>query len=299
MRAGGFNRVTSSQLLSVSYVTIFLLLISIPTFYAAMANEKKLVIWYGHKFSLETYICATIFIATAWSVFSTYRLMRYELQYDSWPITLALFGIWTTFQLLGFEGLRVGPTGGFATRVALLVFVILAYLALFSDHIELLRFRAIWHGWENRDWDKVLTRLPLWVPVTALAILAALVCDLSMIKSVTVYATDVPKKYNFIPTQNAIRDASQWATIIFLIRDILIVHLLFFNKSIKHPRQIAVIFLILAHVLIPQILIAAKSPSILYSFIWPVGPWSTAFALGEVLFVVYLLSRLFSRLRTT
>ncbi len=249
VRRGGPPQVTGCQVLAVLG-------------YAVVAGQIAALppMWFGLGVAAQPLSLALLAGAM---VLAVYRLMRFELMYSSIPWALPAFGIGLTVYLVGFGA------GGMAT--AFPVFAVLTYGALFSERKDITDARALLAAGRAGDWRGVGERLPMWLPVLALALPSGLIAGSAPLPFLTIGAV------------------STVAMAGFLARDVLIVLFVHLSRS-KRADQTALVYLVVLHALLPTLLKTTEATAGAASLFWPTGGGlSEASASVQVLLAVGLI----------
>jgi hypothetical protein len=213
--------------------------------------------WHGFEFDSGLFELVSLCTFLTWSIVAIYRLMREELKFRNIPWVWGLFVAYMMFYISGFiteknvpalVSLLSSPDGRENVQL-FLAFGIGAtstYLMLFADQINITRYRVLWNQIKLKHLTKIGEALPAWIVSLALTIITGIVLCISF--------DNYDALKQLIPLVVAI--------LLFILRDACILH--YFKFSLHNKRAIlaTIFYLAVLYILIPALLIAAKSPGI-------------------------------------
>jgi hypothetical protein len=207
--------------------------------------------WFNHQVSVHDFFIGTLFVFLAWTVWAIYRFMREALQFKNTPV---VWGLFVLFCMIYFAGLAKNDFSSWdssqlmqqfltnsSVSIAFFVGITCTYLNFFSESLNNIRYRTLFHHWYRNAWKKVNHSLPMWVVSIGLTLAAGF---LLVIASLTV-----------IPfTQSII--VFVISSILFLLRDTCIFHYFILNPNGRLPLLAALFYLGVFYLLVPNIIFA-------------------------------------------
>ena len=238
--------------------------------------------WYGFNARDEAFRLISLAVFVGWTWLGANRLMRHVLQYSNFPWAWATFVL---FMVAYVGGFFTGPDTPIAAwlAAAFLVTAWLMYPAALSDVKD-----PIALGWLRRDmaagrWRQAFQRMPAWMPTLLILIILAVAVSLTAPFSSWTTA-DVDSIERFF----AMLAAGQWlstslmlAILLFVIRDLGIIHMLAFSDAGRYSDVVAFLVLIVLYLVIP-IAGSAAGATVLVAAFLPLDLNDPAVTLGPV-----------------
>lgn len=220
--------------------------------------------WYGIDARAESFRLVSLAVFVGWTWLAANRLMRHVLQYSNLPWA------WVAFVLF-----VVAYVGGFFTAsasawlaAAFLVAAFLVYPAALSDVKD-----AVAYGWLRRDlgagrWRVALQRMPAWMPsVAILMLLGAAVAVTAPFSSWDMQeAESIEQLLTMIASGTWLSTSLMLAILLFVIRDLGIIHMLAFSDAGRYSDVVAFLVLIVLYLVIPLAGAAAGSTALVAAF---------------------------------
>jgi len=252
----------------------------------ALAAGPLLVYQWFH-FSLEAFWFnfASLCLFLLWTLIGIYRNMRHSLQYPSLPWVWFSF---TLFCMIYFSGFFFFSKAHFKAHffeqyninayipqyVAFSVAVFLCYLALFSEKLNIVTYKKVIHN------IKKPKSFPRWIACAILILLMG--AWIAFLPTIEI------EKIKLIPAIFII------ASILFITRDILIIHYFQFADRPQHALFTAAFYLAIVYLLAPA-LVGALTHSGLMAFFFPIIGENSSLAILapglEVLFMIWMLQK--------
>lgn len=274
-------------LLGLIVSSIFYSMSNTSTSIAFNVNFFQNITWYGTEFKTIYFVPFILFIYAFWFIVGIYRLFREELQIKNIPWVWGSFVIFNMVFLAGFvpqemnifEKLHsaLDLTQQIKLYVAFSVATITIYLALYTDTLDITRYRVLRNRFQNKQWCSFLQTIPLWVVSFSLALISGfLFMLLSFEKKVFLFVI---------------------SSIFFLIRDAAIVHYFTFSPKYKRPVLTAILYLGILYILLPAIFITGfEEGSIFYPAIKSESVVSIFPSIVQAIFMLWLLRKRYTKL---
>lgn len=260
--------------------------------------------FYGITLSKITFYFISLSLFLIWSLIGLYRRMRSALQYPSFPWVWFMF---TLFCMLygghffnqgtinthffshsshSIERLDSFYTQGKAPQyAALLMASFLTYAALFCDKININFYKKIYSKITHKNFKNIT--VPAWIASFSLVIGMGVWLSFSPSFSLDISEAN---QILFIPA------VFMGAWILFLSRDILLIHYFKGSESPKRGSMAALFYLALLYILIPSLLVALRAPSFLMIFFLPTSLHHWLFSLlapmVEILFLGWVIKKI-------
>lgn len=224
--------------------------------------------WYGINARTETFRLASLVVFFGWTWLAANRLMRHVLQYSNLPWAWAAFVL---FMITYVGGFFTGPDTPIAAwlAAAFLVTAWLIYPASLSDVKD-----PIAYGWLRRDllagrWRLALQRFPAWIPsLLILLILGLGVAMTSPFSSWGIGEADSIEAFVAKLAEGRWMSTSlMLAVVLFVIRDIGVIHMLAFSDAGRYSDVVAFLVLIVLYLVVPIAGLAAGAPELVAAFL--------------------------------
>ncbi|MEZ5670740.1 MAG: hypothetical protein R3F55_25540 [Alphaproteobacteria bacterium] len=239
------------------------------------------IAWYGLQADGNLFRVVSLAIFVGWTWLAANRLMRHVLQYSSMPWAWPAFVIFMVVYFGGFFSAGAGSSGWVAAGFFIVAW--LTYPAALSDVKD-----AVAYGWLRRDlsagrWRNALQRMPAWMPTLAILLVFGIAVAVSApFSSLSALRVDDFEGLGDLLTSGAWLSSSlMLAILLFVIRDLGIIHLLAFSDAGRYSDVVAVIVLIALYLVIPIAGSAAGSAAMVAAFL-PLDLGDPAVTLGPV-----------------
>lgn len=224
--------------------------------------------WYGIDARAEIFRLVSLAVFVGWTWLAANRLMRNVLQYSSLPWAWLAFVLFAVVYVGGFFA-NAGSVGSAWFVAGFLVTAVLVYPAALSDVKD-----PIAYGWLRRDlgarrWRQALQRFPAWIPsLLILLILGLAVTFTSPFSSWGVGEADGFEAFIAKLAEGRWMSTSlMLAIVLFVIRDIGIIHMLAFSDAGRYSDVVAFLVLIVLYLVVPIAGLAAGAPELVAAFL--------------------------------
>jgi len=211
--------------------------------------------WYGFHFAMGNFALTTLVIFLGWAIVGLQRSFCKELQYRNIPWMWLLFNIFCMVYfsgLVSIDKLDIQASLSEIKDIQLLIqqaplyiafFIadMLTYLALLSDDLNVVRYKKLITRFQERNYREMLQQFPWW----PISYVLAIVVGINTYFNQKIYSQLFE---NFSPAVFIITN------ILFMFRDILLIHYFFFDKNPKRNVGTIVVYLLILYVLVPMIL---------------------------------------------
>ncbi len=236
--------------------------------FSTSKNPEATILWYTHSFQLSAFAFTSLLLFLGWSLVGLQRSFSKELQYQHIPWIWLLFNV---FCIVYFSGLSPSENT-FPVQLSDLNFSILkdvkqqlthaplyvgfliaqtlTYFALFTDTLSFIRYKYFITRLQERNIIETLQQLPWW-PISFVLML--------VIGIVVIIAQQQPGSLmeNFSPAVFVI------TVLLFLVRDIALIHFFNFAQNPRNATGSAVLYLFILYLLLPLLLKALNMESLL------------------------------------
>ena len=233
--------VTSVQIVTLVPIVAFFLWPNLPT-------VLNFATWYGLHIPGETFALISIVLFAAWAVFGSYRTMRRQLQFRTWPWVWPLYIAYLIIYLLGFVIEAEGRLNAYlvAYLVAPFVTFVFVYVLLFAEPKDLVALRRTLLDCRSRRFGAFFHAMPLWAVTVPLAFLAFAFSLLSL-------AT-----FDHGRADAGVVAVRLSAAYLFMMRDLGIVLMLNIGGNPRRANLAALVYLAMLYVLLPMLLRVAE-----------------------------------------
>ena len=234
----------------------------------AQLPSQAVVDWYGIDARAETFRLVSLAVFVGWTWLAANRLMRHVLQYSSLPWAWVAFVLFVVVYVGGFFASSEGGTSAWLAA-AFLVTAFLVYPAALSDVKD-----AIAYGWLARDlaggrMRSALQRMPAWLPTLVIlfvfAVAVALTAPFSTWSALGEVG-DIDQLLAMIASGNWLSTSLMLAILLFVIRDLGIIHMLAFSDASRYSDVVAFLVLIVLYLVIPVAGSAAGKMALVAAF---------------------------------
>lgn len=259
------------------------------TSFQAVKEVGQHISWHEISFAKGPFAVTSLLIFLGWSVIGLQRSFCKELQYQNIPWVWALFSLFCMVYFSGFI-----PSQSFTLEkdslaelkdiqqqfaraplyMAFIVAQILTYVALFTESLNIVRYKKFFSKTQTNILGS-LQLLPWWVISFILTIMAGIIAVFHQQQFSALLEKFSPSI--FILT-----------AILFLQRDILLIHYFNFSKNPRKAMGTSILYLFILYLLFPLLLGALHKSNWLPLFL-PSWGQNTALAListiGQILFL--------------
>ena len=228
--------------------------------------------WYGHAFHETAVVLATQAMIAFWLGFGVYRVMCGELQKPTWPWGWPAASFFVIAYLLGFMlPLDPGSPMTLALVPAAVVSVVLFYAALLGDGKDGIKLRWFVRSIATGEFARAARLYPTWLFSILLAAVAVLALAILGPDDPRTALTDFYREF-LGRTEWHIRSHLAWAvaTILFMVRDTVLVLYLSMATRTRAPDIAAIVLLATGYGVLP-LLLAFIGPDWLLAIVvpWP------------------------------
>lgn len=229
----------------------------------AMVYRYNEIHWYGQPLEFGLFLIVSGLAFLGWACFGIYRLMRAELQFRSWPVGWTCFIVFCATYFAGFTLLSGSPIQhvsdadrpGLETLARLIgAFVIvlgMVWVCAYTEPKGFVRLRRWVSALRSGDPRRILETTPAWLPglLVGLGLCVAVLAVWS-------FADNTRAAANFMWKRPAL-GAFAVAAVLFLLRDIGVIHFLTLDGRKRRAHITALVYLTILYVLFPVVLAAA------------------------------------------
>ncbi len=239
--------------------------------------------WHNIEINLLYFALSSLTLFLAWGLIGLYRSFAKELQYPNTPWAWLVFNVFCLVYFSGLATLQKFDVSALShfnkveslqsiytsapTYFALLIALILTYVASIIDNLSILQYKKLWAGLKQNRPIEALASLPMWVISFAFVLIMGFVC--------------LTKP---LPTSELMPNFSSAILIIttclFALRDICLLHYFNFKQS-SRILSTFVLYLFMLYIIIPSVLSLMHIYSALPAFIPSYGQ-NTLLALGSL-----------------
>ena len=208
--------------------------------------------WFGMSISDERFFLGCLLLALFWIFWAIYRFMREALQFKNTPTVWAIFVIFCMIYFAGFGSQDFLPwhrahdlpltffSNG-TLFCAFMVGLICSYFSFFSENLNIIHYRTLFHHWQNHSWKKLVHLVPMWSVSLFLSVLVGL---FSLVFSVLIL--DNPEKVIALIV----------SSVLFALRDACIFHYFTLSPNGRLPHLAALFYLGVLYLLLPNLFFA-------------------------------------------
>jgi hypothetical protein len=247
---------------SVSAFIIILLLFLTPLLTMGF-NSRKIIFWYGFEMiQMDLLLYSSIFFS-GWGLTGLYRKMRSELQFENNPWVWLFFNISLMVYGAGFStnfyALQNNSLLYTYLLISFLTGGVLIYTMALVEPKSIVQLRWLLEKAGKRKWKEFILKLPAWFISLVMVIL---ICAVLVIMRITMNLTD--SSYWF---QEKILTFSPLPFLFFCLRDLGIIIYANLKNTTKNSDFTAIIYLLIAYLLIPIMLSSIKAEYLMPWFI--------------------------------
>lgn len=263
-------------------------MIATSMFLGAQSNTTNTFTWHHMQVNAAGFYALSCVLFLGWTIIGLYRSFSKELQYNNIPWVWLAFNLFCMGYFSGFGTVMSENTQSTLLEkmpnvelllqtapfyVAFTIASLLCYFALFTDSLNSIRYRRLLTRFNESNIQETLQQLPWWPISYALTIIAGI---LAVVMS----------------TQLTLKDFSMsiliLTSVLFMLRDILLVHYFFLGNNPKRAQSAAILYLALLWIMFPMLLGLLHAEG-LYPALLPSWGQNTALALGSLLVQIGLL----------
>lgn len=151
-------------------------------------GNTRLLIWFDRPWPYADFLLASLALFTGWTLLGAHRAMRAELQFRDPPWTWIAFLLFLQVYVAGWIGsaqfdsnlarqpalAAFGSVGALRLLAATAVALLLAYVFVFAEAKERLRYQRLMADLRARRLDRLLAAPPLWLVNALIAAVASL-----------------------------------------------------------------------------------------------------------------------------
>ena len=198
--------------------------------------------WFGMDYNPQIFQLMTLAFFVFWALIGLYRSMRKELQYRdgliawlSFLVTLILY--FTGFADEGLFGDKINLRKGVIFANALFISGSFVYIWAYLEARDTVAYKRFFNAIKAKDWFKTYENLPKWILTSA-------VMMLSWIGLLTI-GPDVSNFEGYYIFLTAL--------ILFMCRDLGVLHLLFFSKKNRRAPLTFILYMAVFYIILPLI----------------------------------------------
>ena len=215
--------------------------------------------WHGIAMQAQTFQCLSILFFLFWAIVGIYRTLRQELQFKSTPVYWAAFLITISIYYTGVIPSNIG--GGSVADIlsaakfgiALMIMLAATYGMFYIEAKNIVRYRKLLIFIREKKVKPLLENLPLWMVSFAFAF----ICYMLLLGNMP---DSIPARY----TENSF--AFLTAIMLFVTRDLIVGHYLFFAKKNKRANMTFVLYMLLVYAILPAVFRVTSSEAVLAMF---------------------------------
>ncbi len=196
--------------------------------------------WFGIEMLALDNALMDLTFACFWIVIGAYRSLRQALQFEDSPIAWIGFLVTTTIFLFGYmpstdwTGLYFIPPLIFCGTVTLLTCV--------SEASDVVKYKRFAHNLTQKNYTMAFRYTPLWIVSFAIVITLAILTSLYGGSTIYIFA------------------------LLFLLRDLMAIHVIFWTPKIRRPDLGIFIYFALIYVLVPALAHSLNAGSAAFFF---------------------------------
>lgn len=233
--------------------------------------------WYGLFTDAYLFVMLTGFAFLIWACFGIYRLMRAELQFRCWPVGWTCFAVFCAVYMIGFP-LSVLPLPGVAdidrpgveTLIRLggayAMVLGLVWICAYSEPKGFVPLRRWYSALRSGDPRRILESTPAWLPGLLIGFVLGI-----LILAVWFLSDNTRAAVNYLWKHPSL-GAFTIATVLFVLRDIGVVHFLTLDARKRRAQMTALVYIVVLYVLLPMLLAAVGLDEVFPVFFpYPLG----------------------------
>lgn len=243
------------------------------TWATLLANDASPseITWFNFSFARDNFTLVSLFLFTGWTVLGLQRSFSTELQYQNLPLAWIGFNL---FAMIYFSGLASFfsdkfnlPNGEATLRdfevllqkapyyVAFFIAQALTYIALFTETLSTVRYKKIFLRIDEENPLEAAEQIPLW----SISFVLMIVAGILSIFQLWILSSEMTQ--TFSPTILLV------TSMLFTVRDVLLIHYFNFSANIQRVLGASVIYLFLLYALIPTLLSALHLNHLVVMFV--------------------------------
>jgi hypothetical protein len=230
-------------------------------------------LWMGLAPDLDRFLILTGVVFLAWACFGIYRLMRAELQFRCWPVGWTCFAVFCAVYMAGFS-LSVLPLPevamvdrpGVETLIrligALVIVLGLVWVCAYVEPKGFVPLRRWYSALRSRDVRRILESTPTWLPAQFIGLVLCLA-----VLALWFFSGNTRAAANHLWQQPSL-GAFAIAMVLFVLRDIGLVHYLTLDARKRRAHMTAMVYLVVIYILFP-ILVSSVGLEVLFPVFFP------------------------------
>jgi hypothetical protein len=219
------------------FISLFLSASIFPALMATYVSLKNIT-WYNTAFNGTDFILVTLQILTAWMLIACFRAFREEFQYKNYP------WVWTSFIIfinIFFVGFTFKSSNSFIDQenqifLALFITILLTYYSLFEEKKDFINYKKWCRDVRTKNFKHAWLNTPRWF----ISVAFCLISSIAILLVQDFEHGEMPKTLIALA-----------AAILFIIRDVIIVHYCHANFESTHKNFIAILYLSILYVILP------------------------------------------------
>ncbi len=234
--------------------------------FSALKLHDATISWHGINFGLGPFAFWSLVIFLFWTLIGLQRSFCKELQYQNIPWVWAIFNLFCVVYFSGLIPAEKLPIDNFDVAglrdiqhqllqapiyIAFFVAQALTYFALFTDTLSAIRYKYFFARLAEKNTLEGLQQLPWWPISLAFTLVLGVMVALVQLDNSSSFLKD------FSPSIFAL------TTILFLIRDVTLIHVFNFAKNPRSVTGSAFLYFFILYLLFPLLLNALGLRSLL------------------------------------
>lgn len=205
------------------------------------SGDTASISWYGMAFSPSPFHIASLLFLAYWAVYGTLNLLQRQLRYHVTIIPFALFLLTFTLYLSGFidnvatADARSQITAYMAqSGIGISIALLTCYFVAPFEALQVTKYPLWWADMRTRNWQRLLYSTPLWM------------VSFAMLAGICLWRT------LFVPSELTImRGSFYFPLILFVLRDLLVLHLLVMTVARKRVLSGFWLYIFIAYIALP------------------------------------------------
>lgn len=245
------------------------------TFEFTPTSEMKMYSWYHLNVNADTFLMGTKLYFLLWGLIGIYRLLKNELQVQSypwvWPLFIVSFALYCIGFIIGLEATEINKQG-FYFLIAFITATSLTFLSAFFTPKNVVTIQRTKECLRNGQLKCFMTLLPPWVMGAFLVLLFGNIVIYSFSSSyeISVITSLLQKEPLLLPSSN-LMIGFVLSFIAFLFRDIGILYFVTLNLHNKRGHLATLVYLLVLYTLVPML--SSFLPYAKY-LIYAFSPWA-------------------------
>ncbi|MBI2791781.1 MAG: hypothetical protein HYX61_07475 [Gammaproteobacteria bacterium] len=253
----------------------------------------QVISWHGYTFASDSFATSSLIIFLFWAIIGLQRSFCRELQYQNVPWVWAVFNLFcmiyfsglVSFEKINSEILNISQLNDLQelfhqapVYIAFFIAQTLTYIALFTDELTTIRYKHFMARLKEKNLLESSQQIPWWF----ISIIFTTIAGFKLIITGPQLTNIVE---NFSPSILIL------TTMLFLFRDVVLIHFFTFGKYPKKAMGAAFVYLFLLYFVFPLLLNALHFTSLLPLF-WPSWGQNTALAIISAVVQIAIFAKL-------